>query len=188
MKHPLSLAALLVIAMPLASVQAEEAMPTSEPAAPSAPQATSAPATPAASQAPGTVARAAFTSAIEEREPTDNVNNLTTENDKIFYFTEIRDMAGRTVTHRWEHNGQVMAEVPFEIRGNRWRVYSSKTLDPSLTGQWKASVVDANGSTLSANTFSYDKAASGATMPSSPASAPAPATTPGSSQDEEIND
>ena len=89
--------------------------------------------------------------------------------NRIYYFTEIRDMAGQTVTHRWEHDGQVMAEVPFEVGGDRWRVYSSKNLEPSWTGEWKASVVDGSGATLSANTFTYNKAEQ---APEAPAASP----------------
>jgi hypothetical protein len=127
--------------------------------------------TPAAEPASGTVERAAVTSAIENREPTDNLKSVTTEVAKIFYFTELRGMEGQKVTHRWEHNGEVMAEVPFEIGGPRWRVYSSKNLAPSLTGEWKVSVLDANGNPLTSNTFAYSQA-------------PEPTSTPGTTSKE----
>jgi hypothetical protein len=77
---------------------------------------------------------------------------------RVYFFTELKGMAGQTVTHRWEHNGKVMAEVPLEVGSDRWRTFSSKTLDPGQTGEWKASVVDAGGSTLSASTFTYNAA------------------------------
>lgn len=113
---------------------------------------------PAAAPVTGTVARAAVTSGIENREPIDSLTNVTTETEKLYYFTELRDMEGQRVIHRWEHNGEVMAEIPFEIGGPRWRVFSSKNLAPTSTGDWKISVVAANGSTLSANTFTYNPA------------------------------
>ena len=75
-------------------------------------------------------------------------------------------MEGQQVTHRWEHDGKVMAEVPFQVGGPRWRVYSSKQLENDWTGEWKVSVVDGNGSTLGVNTFTYEKA------PAAPAPAP----------------
>ena len=103
----------------------------------------------------GSVARATITSDVQNREPVDSLSTVTTDDSKIFYFTEIQDMAGHTVTHRWEYNGQVMAEVDFEIGGARWRVYSSKTMTPDWVGDWKVSVVDEDGSPLSVNTFSY---------------------------------
>lgn len=110
----------------------------------------------------GTVARASISSDIQGREPTDSLKQLENTNDKVFYFTELRDLAGQTITHRWEHNGKVMAEVPFQIGGPRWRIFSSKNLDPSWTGEWKVSVVTASGETLSVNTFDYTAAATDA--------------------------
>jgi hypothetical protein len=141
-----------------------------------APQESASPATNEATQeatapAPtgGTVARATFTKAVEEREPVDSVDMLTTDASKVYFFTELRDMAGQTVTHRWEHDGKVMAEVPFTVNGTRWRVFSSKNLEPSWTGEWKVSVVDEGGGTLAVNTFTYEKGAE------TPAPAPAEA-------------
>jgi hypothetical protein len=107
----------------------------------------------------GHVARSGFATTIDNREPADNISALANDNHKIYYFTEIKGMSGHTVKHRWEWNGQVMAEVPFTINGDRWRVFSSKNLDPSWIGEWKASVVDENGNTLSVNTFSYETSA-----------------------------
>jgi len=121
-------------------------------------------AAPAAAPASGTVARAAVTSGVENREPLDDISSVTTEVSKIFYFTELRDMEGQTVTHRWEHNGEVMAEVPFQVAGPRWRIYSSKNLMPSLTGEWKVSVLDTNGNSLSSNTFAYNEAPAKSSM------------------------
>lgn len=107
------------------------------------------------SMSKGSVARAMITSDVQNREPVDSISMVTADDSKVFYFTEIQDMAGYTVTHRWEYNGQVMAEVDFEISGPRWRVYSSKTMAPYWVGDWKVSVIDEDGSPLSVNTFSY---------------------------------
>lgn len=113
-------------------------------------------AAPAASQ--GTVARAAVTRAIENREPVDEVSDVTTDTERLYYFTELRGMEGETVTHRWEHNGQTMAEVAFQVGGPRWRVYSSKNLMSDWTGEWQVSVVDFAGNVLHRDTFMYTEA------------------------------
>lgn len=113
----------------------------------------------------GRVAEASFTTGIVDRAPVDTITTLSDDRRKIFYFTDVRDMTGQTVTHRWEFNDQVMAEVPFEIRGPRWRIYSSKTLEPVWLGEWRASTVDASGRVLSSNTFSYTRAAPQARFP-----------------------
>lgn len=117
--------------------------------------------------ASGSVARSAITTAVADREPVDSINKLGTDSNKIYYFTELKDMEGQQVTHRWEYNGKVMAEVPFQVGGSRWRVFSSKTLDNVWQGEWKVSVIDQSGGTLSVNTFNYEAAP--AVAPAAPA-------------------
>lgn len=121
---------------------------------------------PAAAPVSGMVARAIITSDVENHEPVDKLTNLTNETNKVYYFTELDNMQGQTVTHRWEYNGKVMAEVPFEIGGPRWRVFSSKNLLPEWTGEWKVSVVAADGGTLATNTFTYNPAPEQSSTPS----------------------
>ena len=102
-----------------------------------------------------TVAAARFTSGIENREPVDAVTFLENEANKIYFFTDLRQMKGETVTHRWEYQGQVMAEIPFEVKGQRWRVWSSKNLQPDWLGEWTVSVVRSNGEVVASENFTY---------------------------------
>lgn len=97
----------------------------------------------------GSVVRSIFTTAISEREPVDKLANKANDTDQIFYFTELRDMSGQTATHRWEHDGKVVAEVKFNVRGPRWRVWSSKSFVPGWDGDWKVSVLNGAGETIS---------------------------------------
>lgn len=119
----------------------------------------------------GSVVRSAFTRDVEEREPTEDLQKLTTENGQVKFFTELRDMSGQTATHRWEYDGKVVAEVEFDVKGPRWRVWSSKSLIPQWTGDWKVSVINGAGEVISEKKLSYDVAASAevATPEASPA-------------------
>ena len=116
-------------------------------------------AAPASARAPvliaGSVTRALFTRQVKELEPVDTVSVLPNDITRVIYFTEIHGMAGQTITHRWEFNGKIVLEKKHEVESSRWRAYTSKTLDPTWLGEWKASVVDAAGGTLSVNTFTY---------------------------------
>lgn len=103
----------------------------------------------------GSVVRSVFTSSIEDREPTDSIKELNTNSDKVIYYTELRDMAGQTARHRWEFNGEVMAEVEFNVGGSRWRVWSSKSFVPGWTGEWKVSVLNGANEVISEDLLSY---------------------------------
>lgn len=104
------------------------------------------------------VKRAVFATSIAEREPVGEVTALNTSSDRVYFFTEIMGMAGKSITHRWIYNGENKGEVQFQIGGDRWRVYSSKTLAPEWTGTWTVDVVDGDGNKLYTGTLDYQAA------------------------------
>ena len=101
------------------------------------------------------VSRAQFTSVVLDREPIDELATLSPGVEKVSFFTELRNMDGTTVTHRWTLNGSVMAEVSFNVRASRWRVYSNKTLLPEWRGDWVVDVVDDKGAVIASRTVGY---------------------------------
>lgn len=103
----------------------------------------------------GSVMRSAFTTQIQDREPIDKVQELDNDNQEVYYFTELRDMEGQTAKHRWQYNGEVMAEVEFNVKGPRWRVWSSKRFVPDWTGEWTVSVVNAADEVIAEDSFQY---------------------------------
>jgi hypothetical protein len=116
----------------------------------------------------GDVARSAFATAVENREPVDDLTSLTNDHEQVLFFTELTGFEGQTISHRWEHGGEVMAEIPFEVRGQRWRVWSTKKLQPGWTGTWSVSVIDGAGRVLDSKQLSFVAAQA---VPASPAPA-----------------
>ncbi len=118
----------------------------------------------------GVIERAAFTTAVMEREPLDTVTRLSNDNVQVIYFTEVLEAEGDSVVHRWEWNGTVMAEISFDVRGPRWRVHSSKNLDPRWLGEWTVVTLDSAGNELRRDTFFYAATSEvDAALPASPA-------------------
>jgi hypothetical protein len=147
--HP-TLAALLmfVSASPLAWSAEETAAPAAVNTTPAA--------TSAATEKNSHVARAVFTTAIADREPVDKLTTLPNTVDRVFFFSDLRDLAGQIVTHRWEYAGEVKAEVTFKVGNSaRWRVYSSKNLLPEWTGTWTVVVSNQDGQPLQTSTLEY---------------------------------
>ncbi len=124
----------------------------------------------------GSVVRSAFTREIDEREPTENLQNLTNDNGQVKFFTELRDMSGQTAIHRWQYEGKVVAEVEFNVKGPRWRVWSSKSFVPQWTGDWTVSVVNGAGEVISEKKLSYDVAIAPPATPVATPDTSAPAT------------
>jgi hypothetical protein len=104
------------------------------------------------------VARAVFTSNVQGREPVDTITSLGNDKNQIYFFSELRGLGGQTVTHRWEYQGKPMGEVKFNIGGPRWRVWSSKTLNPQWTGEWRVLIIDGAGNTVGEASFNYTAA------------------------------
>jgi hypothetical protein len=101
------------------------------------------------------VARAQFAQSIEDREPQGRTVELSNNVGKVYFFTELRGMNGKSVTHRWVYGGEPRAAVTFNVGSNRWRVWSSKNLQPEWTGLWTVSVVDEEGNVLAEESLNY---------------------------------
>jgi len=64
---------------------------------------------------------------------------------KVYAHTRIVGMdSGGSVVHRWIYKDKTMAEVTLDVGGPDWRTWSSKTIDPLWTGQWKVQIIDAS--------------------------------------------
>ncbi len=106
-------------------------------------------------QAETGVSRSQFTTAIENKEPVSKLDTVSSDQTRVYYFTELLGLNGHTITHRWEYKGQVMAEISFKIEANRWRTWSSKNMLASWTGTWQVSVLDEGGNILEQSQFEY---------------------------------
>ena len=110
---------------------------------------------PAISQAETGVSRAIFTTAIDNLEPVSILQQVTTDTTRVYFFTELNGLSGHAITHRWEYNGKVMAEILFQVKANRWRTWSSKNMLAGWTGSWLVSVVDEGGNLIEQSQFEY---------------------------------
>jgi len=105
--------------------------------------------------AQGEVSRAMFTTQIVDREPVNQVLILESKYKKVYFFTDLRHFEGQDIVHRWEHDGHVVSEKVFSVKGPRWRVYSSLSLNDSMLGRWTGIVTDKQGCPLKAVVFQY---------------------------------
>jgi len=104
----------------------------------------------------GQVSRAVFTLGVDNREPVLSIDSISSSAyTSISFFTELTDLSGHNVTHQWMYNDKVMFEKTFEVNAVRWRVWTSKTLIPSWTGQWTVNVLDDDRSIMSTTSFDY---------------------------------
>lgn len=105
--------------------------------------------------AEGSVARAIITTGVADREPVNDLQRVLAGNEKVLFFTELRNMEGQTIRHRWSHGEESLAEVEFHVGGPRWRVWSSKSLLPEWGGEWLVEVIDGAGNVVSEKRFNF---------------------------------
>ena len=115
---------------------------------------------------PASVVRAQFTTGIDNSQPVNSIHSVFSTNGQVFsldgrplprlyYYTEINATRGEKIVHRWEHDGEVVAEASFDVAGDSWPVYSSEKLPPATPGNWRVVVTDAAGNVIRADRFSY---------------------------------
>lgn len=108
----------------------------------------------------GSVSRSAFTEAVVNREPKSRLSELPNTQQHIYYFSELKGMAGQNITHRWLFNGKVMTESKFNVGSPRWRIWSGATLRSDQIGTWEVQVVNELDQVVYSDSFDYVQAAS----------------------------
>jgi hypothetical protein len=104
------------------------------------------------------IVQSAFAISIKNHQPVNVVQQLNNNISKIYFFTDMRNFQGQTLTHQWSLNGWVAQSIPFEVKGNRWRVSSNKSLKPRSKGTWTVKVLDEQGKIIKQASVSYNKA------------------------------
>ena len=101
------------------------------------------------------ISKAVFALDIKDRAPINIIEELDNSLGKIYFFTNIRNLQGQRVKHRWIYNNKVMAEVDFNVNGPRWRVWSSKNLWPTWLGEWTVEVLNSKDEVFFKKEFNY---------------------------------
>lgn len=104
------------------------------------------------------VYRAQLTSNILSREPSDNIQHLSLqEQNKLYFFTEIHGKNNQKIYHQWIFKKKLIAEITLNIKNDQWRTYSSKNFDETMVGQWEVQVVDQDDNILKTVMFEVSR-------------------------------
>ena len=129
----------------MASTQIPASIPTASP--------------PAVEDSDSLVSRSQFSTAVEAREPVDKMEAVQLawkENTpRVFhYFSEFVGADGKTLSHLWYLNNELLSKVDFRVGSpHRWRVYSKKRIAPDQIGEWRVDITDASGKVLKSESF-----------------------------------
>lgn len=101
------------------------------------------------------ISQAVFARSVEDKMPIDIITEADNNLTKIYFFTNIRHLNGERISHRWIYQGKIKAELSFDIKGERWRIWSSKNLWHKWTGVWSVEVRNQAGEILLSKQFNY---------------------------------
>ncbi|MCB0218063.1 MAG: DUF2914 domain-containing protein [Chrysiogenetes bacterium] len=91
---------------------------------------------------------------IAEKEPVGISEHFFADTEKLYCFSEILGAKEDVVIkHRWFHGAEMVSEVALNIRGSKWRTWSSKTIGPGMTGDWRVQVTSEDGKVLKETSF-----------------------------------
>jgi hypothetical protein len=103
------------------------------------------------------ILRMQFTSAVENREPVDNLTEFNSgTSERVYCFTELTNPPGQVVTHSWEYRGEVIGKTRLYVNAPHTRVWSSRLLTPDRPGSWTVVIMDSSGKILAERTLDYN--------------------------------
>jgi len=89
----------------------------------------------------GPIARAVFTSGVQDREPIDRLDTVAADAGVLVFFTELSGLAGSRVEHRWVSEDRVPLELTFDVGADHWRVWTQRGLSAGESGPWTVEVL-----------------------------------------------
>jgi hypothetical protein len=102
------------------------------------------------------VKRFLLAGSVSNREPEGELNEISFTADgsaAVWAYSEVIDKKGSRFKYVWLHGGNQIATVPVNVGGNRWRSYSSKLINQSMSGAWRVELQDGEGRLMASADF-----------------------------------
>ncbi|RJP77028.1 MAG: DUF2914 domain-containing protein [Desulfobacteraceae bacterium] len=92
---------------------------------------------------------AAICRSVENLEPVGAGDVFSSVQNKLSCFCRVIDAKEDTeITHNWYFGDTLMAGINLHVGSRNWRTYSTKTILPEQTGEWKVEILSQNGEML----------------------------------------
>ncbi len=102
------------------------------------------------------VKRFLFARSVSNKEPEGELNEISFTADgraAVWAYSEVIDKKGSRFKYVWLHGGKQIATVPVNVESNRWRSYSSKLINQSMSGAWRVELQDGEGRLMASADF-----------------------------------
>jgi hypothetical protein len=103
-----------------------------------------------------------ITSGIQDRMPVDTLTEVSGERRTVYCWTHITGADRETtIQHVWYRGDEEMGRIELRVASPDWRTWSSKSIQPVYTGEWRVEVLDPNGTLLDSVPFRVTEAEPG---------------------------
>lgn len=114
------------------------------------------PAQAGAPKAAAATAEVSVGTAVADRALTGAAESFPKGTEKLYCFSKITGADSTSaIEHVWYKGDTEIARVKLKVGGSPWRTYSSKTLGPDASGDWRCDVVQ-NGTVLQSVKFKVE--------------------------------
>jgi hypothetical protein len=94
---------------------------------------------------------------VQERVPVGESETFSREVGHLYCFTAIQGADPPTeIFHRWYVGDRLINEIPIDVKGERWRCWSRKTILPRWKGACRVDVVTEEGDVLGTREFTLE--------------------------------
>jgi hypothetical protein len=91
---------------------------------------------------------------VETAVPEDTASAFSSNVNRVYCFTRIVGAKTRiSIQHKWYWDDKLVQSIPLAVESNNWGTQSLKTIDPSLTGNWRVEVAREDNFVLSSKSF-----------------------------------
>jgi hypothetical protein len=102
------------------------------------------------------VKRFVLASQVDNKEPRGELSKIafnSAGSAVVWAYSEVIDRAASVLRYVWAHEGKQVAQVKVNVRGNRWRSYSTKVINRRMEGNWRVELQDNQGRLLARADF-----------------------------------
>ncbi|MGH2571132.1 MAG: DUF2914 domain-containing protein [bacterium] len=149
-------------AAPAEHAQTTQAAPAERAETPPAAQAQTAEAEHHAAPGGMEISKIAICQEVQERTPVGEADSFSNQIGQLTCFTRVQNAEAPTqIFHRWYVGDEMVEEIAINVRGEQWRCWSTKTIQPGWTGTCRVEILTESGDVISTKTFQLEGSSAG---------------------------
>jgi hypothetical protein len=100
------------------------------------------------------ISKIAICTEVQERTPVGEADSFSNQIGQLTCFTRVQHAEAPTqIFHRWYVGEEMVEEIAINVRGEQWRCWSTKTIQPGWSGECRVEILTEEGDVISTKKF-----------------------------------